>query len=568
MKNLEIARIFYEIADILEVQGVEFKPRAYRRAARSIEELSEDIAAVRKRGELRGIPGVGEHIEKKIIEILDTGKLKYYEKLKKEIPVDLESLSRVEGLGPKKAMALYKKLGVRNLKDLEKAVKAGKVKGLPGFGRKSEEKMAASVGEAKKSASRLMISKAMPIVAELEGKLSKVAGVRKLETVGSFRRRLPTVGDLDILVVSSKPKEVMGAFAKIEKGTKVLAKGPSKSSIKLPSGLQVDLRVFDEPSYGAAMMYFTGSKDHNVALRKIAMKKKWKLSEYGLFSGEKRLAGKTEQEVYKKLGMQWVPPELRENMGEIEAAQKGKLPRLVEEKQIRGDLHTHTEWSEGKNTLEEMAAAGKALGYEYMLISDHGGTLPKIANPLNEKRLRKQMAAIDRLNKKLRGIKLLKGTETNILEDGSIDLPNSVLKDLDIVIASVHTKFKMSPRAMTKRILAAAENEHVDVIGHPTGRLLGSRKAFQYDLPSVADACKKSHTALEINCYPERLDLDYANVKNARGKAKFTLGTDAHEKGSMKFMGLGVSQARKGWCTKKDILNTLALKDLRKFFKS
>ncbi len=568
MKNLEVARILYEIADILEAQDVEFKPRAYRRAARSIEELSEDITDIWKREELEDIPGVGKNIAAKISEYLETGKLKYYERLKKEFPVDLESLSKVEGLGPKKAIKLYRELGIKNLDDLKKAVEKGKVKGLAGFGEKSEEKIREGIEAARESGKRMLLSQAVPIADELAEKLGSLKEVKRLEVVGSFRRRKETIGDLDILIVSKNPKKVMDFFAKIDKPIKVLAKGPSKSSVKLSSGLQVDLRVFNESEYGAAMMYFTGSKDHNIALRKLAMSKKLKLSEYGLFKGEKSVAGKTEEEVYKKLGMkQWIPPELRENMGEVEAAQKGKLPKLVGLRDIKGDLHSHTNWSEGHNTIEEMAKKAKSLGYEYLLISDHGGTLVPIANCMPERKILKQGRKIDRLNKKLKGIKLLKGSETNIKNDGSIDVSNKVLKTLDIATAAIHTKFRMSRKEMTRRIVTAMENEHIDIIAHPSGRLIGSRQPYDFDLDEVVDAAKATGTFLEINCQPERLDLDYSNIFRSRTKTKFTLGTDAHDIKHMDYMEFGLSQARRGWCEKKDILNTLSLKDLMKRFK-
>jgi len=567
VKNLEVARMLYEIADILEAQDVEFKPRAYRRAARSIEELSEDIVDIWKRGELEEISGVGKHIAAKISEYLETGKLKYYEKLKKEFPVDLEELGKVEGLGPKKAIKLYKELGIKNLDELKKAVEKGKVKGLEGFGEKSEKKIMEGIGLAKESGKRMLLSQATPIANELAEKLRSLKEVEKLEIVGSYRRRNETIGDLDMLVVSKNPGKVMDYFTKIESGLKVLAKGPSKSSIKLGSGLQVDLRVFDEASYGAAMMYFTGSKDHNIALRKIAISKKMKLSEYGLFSGEKSVAGKTEEEVYKKLGLkQWIPPELRENMGEIEASQKGSLPKLVELKDIRGDLHCHTNWSEGKNTIEEMAAEAKSKGYEYLLVSDHGGSLVPIANCMSEDKILKQGKKIDELNRKLKGITLLKGSETNIKPDGTIDVNDKALKTLDIAISAVHTKFKMSKKEMTKRIITAMENEHIDIIAHPSGRLIGSRKPIDFDFDEVVDAAKRTGTFLEINCQPERLDLNYMDVFRARNKIRFTLGTDAHDKRHMDYMELGVSQARRGWCGKKNILNTLTLKELKKIF--
>ncbi|MFA5412673.1 MAG: DNA polymerase/3'-5' exonuclease PolX [Candidatus Micrarchaeia archaeon] len=570
MSNFEIARILYEIADMLELQEVQFKPRAYRRAARSVEELSEGIEEIYKKGgldALREIPGVGEHISTKIEELIKTGKLQYYEKLKKEFPIDLEALGKVEGLGPKKAMKLYKELGVRNLEDLEKAAKEHKIRGIEGFGAKSEEKIISGLGLAKASGERMLLARAVPIVDELTAKLRTLKELRRLEVVGSFRRRKETVGDVDLLAVSTYPEKIMDFFTSMYKDSSIISKGQKKSSIRLSSGLQVDLRVFSEEEFGSAMMYFTGSKDHNVELRKIAISRKMKLSEYGLFSGNRIAASKTEADIYKKLGMDYIPPELRENMGEINAAQEGKLPHLVEPGDVRGDLHCHSEWSgDGSGSLEVLAKSAKSLGYEYLLISDHGGPEVRIVNGLDEKRLRKQMAEIDKLNKKLEGITLLKGVETNILKNGKIDLPNSILKDLDMVLASVHSNFSQPSAMMTKRIISAMENEHVDIIPHPTGRLISSRQPVAMDFGEVVDAAKRTGTFLEINCQPERIDLDFLHLISAKGKARFTLGTDSHAPSQLRYMEFGVSNARKGWCGKKDILNCLSLKGLRKIF--
>ncbi|NYZ76876.1 DNA polymerase/3'-5' exonuclease PolX [Candidatus Micrarchaeota archaeon] len=567
MKNLEVAKMLYEIADILEAQDVQFKPRAYRNAARSIEELSEDIVDIWKRGELEEIPGVGENISKKIAEYLETGRLRYYTELKKEFPVNLEELGKVEGLGPKRAIMLYKKLGVRNLEDLKKAVGQHKIRELEGFGEKNEQKIAEGIGLAAESGKRMLLSQIMPMAQELERKLHSLKEVEKVDVVGSYRRRKETIGDLDILVVSKNAAKVMDFFTKIEDGLKVLVKGPAKSSVLLSSGLQVDLRVFNESDYGAAMLYFTGSKEHNIVLRTHAISKRMKLSEYGLFRGERKVAAKSEEEVYRALGLkQWIPPELRENMGEIGTSLKGKLPDLVELKDIRGDLHCHTDWSEGRSSIEEMAGMGKSLGYEYMIISDHGGTLVPIARCMNEKKILEQGKRIDALNKKLDGMTLLKGCETNIKDDGSIDVSNATLKTLDIATTAIHTKFKMPKKEMTKRIITAMENEHIDIIAHPTGRLIGSRAPLDFDFDEVLDAAKRTGTVLEINSYPERLDLDYLHIFKSRGKTRFTLGTDAHEKAQMRFMEFGVAQARRGWCEKKDILNALPLKELRKTF--
>jgi DNA polymerase (family 10) len=566
MKNLEIARIFYEIADMLELQDVAFKPRAYRKAARSIEGLGKPIEEIAERKELEKIPGVGANIAKKIKEILETGKLKYFDKLKSSFPFDIEGLSAVEGLGPKKAKKLYDGLGIKNLADLERAAKEGRISCVPGFGKTSESNILAGIITAKAGEQRMLLGRSIPIAHELESLIRLVEGVKEVVTVGSFRRKKETVGDLDILVVSRKPTKVMEYFCSMPDVSRVLAKGKLKSAVEV-SGLHVDLRVFERKSYGAAMQYFTGSKEHNVATRRIAQKKGMKLNEYGLFKGKKLIAGAKEEDIYNALGLQWIPPELRENKGEIEAAGNRKLPKLVTHYDIRGDLHVHTDWSEGQNSIEEMAQKGAELGYEYMVISDHAGNLP-IANAMNERKIKKQMKEIDRLNKleERRNLPyLLKGAEINILPKGGVDVANSILKQLDIVVAAIHRRMHDPVEKNMKRLISAMENENVDIIAHPSGGLINKREPYQIDIDELVHRAQDTGTILEINAQPDRLDLKDEYVRKAvDAGVDLSISTDAHAVTQMDYMDLGVATARRGWCEKKNVLNTKNLKELRK----
>jgi len=570
MKNLEIARIFYEIADILEVQKVEFKPRAYRNAARSIEELTEDIAEIEKRGELRKIPGVGEAIAKKIEEILKTGKLEYFEALKKEMPFDMEGLVSVEGLGAKKAYRLYEELGIRNVEELEKAAQQGKIRALSGFGETSEKKILQGIEALKRRGKRMLLWEAIILSNQIIRRLKQVRGVERVEPVGSLRRMKETVGDLDILAISSKPKEVMDAFTSMPGVRRVNEKGETKASIELEEGIQVDLRVIGRGSFGSAMQYFVGSKFHNIATRTIAIKKGLKLSEYGLFRGDTQIAGADEREIYGILGLKYIEPEMRENSGEIVAALKGELPELVSLADIRGDLHIHTNWSEGKNTIGEMAQKGKELGYGYMIISDHAGLTIRVANPMDEKKLAKQGNEIDKLNKRgeAEGLPfLLKGAEINIKKDGGVDIKDEALKQLDIVVASIHNAMRQPKEKIVKRLFSAMENEHVDIIAHPTGRLINEREPYELDMGELVDKAKETGTMLEINAQPDRLDLNGENARKAKDAGvMLTIGTDAHAVSQMDYMNLGIAMARRGWCEKKDVLNTMGLKEIRKRF--
>ena len=561
MRNREIAKILYEMADLLEIKGVEFKPRAYRRAAMNIESLGVDIEELYNRGELEKIPGVGKSIAEKIAEYLKTGTIKKWEELKREIPVDIESLSSIEGLGPKMIKTLYEKLGVKNIDDLERVAKQGRIRRLKGFGEKTEKKILESIEFARRKQERFILGYILPEANKIVENLKPY--VSKISLAGSIRRRKETIGDMDILAISSNPDMAMEMFVKMESVDKVLARGITKSSVRLNSGIQVDLRIVEEKSFGSALQYFTGSKEHNIELRKIAIKKGYKLNEYGLFKGGKQIAGEDEESVYNSLGLQWIPPELRENRGEIEAAMNDNLPRIVEYNDVKGDLHTHTKWSDGANTIEEIIKEAINLGYEFVAITDHAGNL-KIAGGMDEEEIKKQAKEIEKLREKY-SIHILHGVEANITKEGKIDVSNSILKDLDIVIASVHSAFRMDEKEMTTRVINAMGNEYVDVIGHPTGRVIMKREPIKLDMEKVLDAAKENNVFMEINAYPERLDLNDVNVKLAveRG-VKISIGTDAHAIGHMKYLELGTAVARRGWAKKEDVINTYDIRELRK----
>jgi DNA polymerase (family 10) len=570
MKNYEVASLLRNIAQFLEIkEELVFKIRAYEKAALVIENLDEDIEEVWKKGKLDDIPGVGEALTKKISEFLETGKLEYYEKLKKAVPVNMEELGSVSGLGPKTIMKLYKKLNVKNIKDLEKAAKKHKIQKIEGLGPIVEENILKSIEFAKASGKRFLLGTALDIAEEIKNKFKKLKDVNKIEVAGSLRRKKETIGDIDILITSKNSGKVMDFFTKMDDIEDVLAKGPTKASVRL-EGIQADLRVLPEKTYGAALLYFTGSKQHNIALRKIAIKKGMKLSEYGLFNKKtnKLLAGKTEEECYKKLGLKYIEPEIREEEGEIEAAFKGKLPKLIGYNDIKSDLQMHTKWSDGSNTIMEMALAAKKLGFGYICITDHVGDTFKIANSLNEKRIKKQRKEIDKINNKIKNFTVLQGGEVNIKSDGSLDMKDSVLRNLDIVLAAIHSGFKNPKEKITQRLVKAMENEHVDIIAHPFGRLLSTRPAYEMDFDRILGKAKQTKTILEINAYPERLDLNDVHVRAAvKSKIKLSIGTDAHEASELRYHKLGIATARRGWTTKKDVINTYSVKDMLKLLK-
>ena len=566
MKNLEVAELLRHIAELLEIKGeLVFKIRAYEKAALVIENLGGDIEYIWKQGKLEEIPGVGEGLAKKISKYLETGKLDYYEELKKQVPVDIGGLGRVQGLGPKTILKLYKKLNVKNINDLEKAAKQGKIKEIEGLGPTVEQNILKSIQFAKSYGKRFLLAHALDIAEELKNGLQELNEVNKLEIAGSLRRMKETIGDIDILITSKSPEKVISFFTSMEDVKNVLAKGPTKSSVLLKEGIQADLRVIEEKNYGAALLYFTGNKQHNIILRKIAIKKGMKLSEYGLFNKKTNsmLAGKTEEECYKKLGLRYIWPEIRECEGEIKAAENNQLPSLIGYNDLKGDLQMHTKWSDGNNTILEMAEAAKKLGHEYICITDHVGESFKITNSLNEKRIKEQKKEIEKANKQLNNFAILHGGEVNIKGDGALDMKNNALKELDIVLASIHSGFKNPKEKMTDRIVKAMENEHVDIIAHPTGRLINERPAYDLDFDKILDKAKETNTILEINAYPERMDLKDIHVRAAIKRGiKLSIGTDSHDAGQLKNYKFGIAIARRGWAERKDIINSYPLKGM------
>ncbi len=559
MKNKEIAKILYEIADFLEMKDVDFKPRAYRKAARNIEALTEDIESIHERGELEDISGVGESIAKKIVEYLDTGKLGYYEELKADLPVDIEALTNVEGLGPKRVKKLHKELGIESLEGLERTAMKGKIADVEGFGEKIQENILRNIEAAKKGRERQLIGRIFPVVQDLENKLLNKDTFDDLVIVGSYRRKKATVGDIDILGSSQEPKRAMDDFCELEDVKEILVKGKTKSSIILSEDLQVDLRIVNKDSLGSALMYFTGSKDHNVALRNKVKRKNWKLNEYGLFDeDDKKLASETEEEVYRRIGLEFIPPELRENTGEIEAAEEGNLPDLVKVGDIRGDLQVHSNYSDGSSSLEEVAKKAEETGLKYLLISDHGPSL-KVAGGLDREEFEQQKREIEEINEKI-DVEILHGIEANIV-DGELDISSDWCEACDILTVALHNR----PADPTQEILSVFENYPVDILVHPLGRQIYKREPIDLDLDRIVEKALKEHIAIEINAQPERLDLDWRNVKKYRNKVKFVISTDAHSTTEMDFIRLGVSQARRGWCESRNILNTRPIEDVRSY---
>ena len=565
MKNEQVTKILNEVADMLEMQGIEFKPQAYRKAARTIDSLAEPIEQVYAKGELEELTGIGPSIAKKIGEIIDTGSLKYHEELKKKTPVNLEELLSVEGIGPKTAGLLYKRLGVTSLEELERVAKEHKIRDVKGLGKKTEENVIESIGLARAKKERKLLSTADPLAESICKRLAKHAV--KVDVAGSLRRMKETVGDVDILAVTTNAGSLSNFFVKMPEVAKVLGSGETKSSVLLRDGLQVDLRVVEEKSYGSALMYFTGSKDHNIALRKLAIEKGLKLSEYGLFRKESQIAGGTEEEVYNELGLEYVPPELREDQGEISAAANHNLPKLIPYDSIRGDLQTHSTWSDGHRSIEEMARAAQELGYSYIAVTDHYSPIP-VVHGLNERRVKQQAAEIDQINERLEDIQILKGAEVDISSDGILTAPKDVLRELDLVVASIHSAFKQTKKTMTDRMIRAMENEHVDIIGHPTSRKINRKNPCEIDLYEVFDASERTGTYLEVNASPERLDLSDANVRLAmKAGCRLAINTDAHDKEELWNIRYGIAEARRGWATAADIINTRNLDDLRKLLK-
>ena len=561
------------MAILLEMKEVEFKPRAYEKAAGFIEALTEDMGDIYKHGGLKAledIPGVGPSIGEKIEEYIKTKHVKEYEKLKKEIPVDIDGLASVEGIGPKTILRLYKKLGIKTRDQLEKAATAGKLV-KSGFGKKTEENILKSIGFLKKEHGRYLLGEIMPTAEAILEKIRALPEVQSAEFGGSLRRMQETVGDLDLIAFSTKPAEVIKKFLKFPEVKHVYSKGEHKALVRLNIDIDADIWVVSPKSFGSALISETGDRQHNIALRTLAEKKGWMLNDYGLWHGKTLLASKTEEEVYKKLGMDWIPPELRENKGEIEAAMEGKLPHLVGYDDVKGDLQVQTDWTDGKNSIEEMAKAAKELGHEYILITDHTKSLAMTGGS-DEKRLIKQMAAIDEINRRFKvqssKFKVLKGAEVNILPDGTLDIDDETLAKLDIVGAAVHSRFNMSEKDMTARIKRAMENQNVDIIFHPTGRLIQKREAYKIDMDELLETAKKTKTVMEIDSFPDRLYLKDEYVRKAvEIGVKLAIDTDAHTIAHLKFLLYGIAQARRGWAEKGDIINAHSWQEMLKMLK-
>lgn len=569
MKNQEIADIFNEIADLLEIKGENpFRIRAYRRAGQNLEGLTKDVAAL-SREELLEIPGIGHDLAEKIEEYIKTEKVKSLEDIKKKVPEGLAALLSVPGLGPKTAKLLYEKLKIKNVDELEKLAREHKLSGLPGIKEKTEENILRGIEMLKRGKERQPLGRVLPVAYEIIEHLGKATHVEKINIAGSLRRMKDTVKDIDILATSKNPHAVMKAFVHLPQVKEILMEGPTKSSIVMREGLQVDLRVVEDESYGAALAYFTGSKEHNIRLREMAVKKGLKINEYGIFreKDNKKLGGKDEEDIYRILGLQYVFPELREDRGEIEVALKNLLPKLIELKDIKGDLHVHTRQSDGSHTLEELIDAARERGYEYIAITDHSKGLG-IARGLSEERLLEEKREVDALNKKLRGFKLLMGIEVDIKSDGRMDFDDDILSKMDIVVASIHSGFRQPEEQLTRRIVSAMKNPYVSIIAHPTGRLIGERDAYEIDMEQVLNMASETGTALEINAYPLRLDLSDVYVKQAKELGvKFAISTDTHVITQFDFMHYGVSIARRGWLEKKDVLNALKYEQLMKALK-
>jgi DNA polymerase (family 10) len=567
--NKELSAIFDEIADLMEIQGGDrFRINSYRRVARSLKDLTGDVAQLCRQGKLTEIPGVGKGTAERIRQYVETGKIAVHEQLLAEIPEGLPALLDIPGLGPKKVALAWKELGVENTEDLKAVVKSGQLAALPGLGEQSVKKIAAGLAFMEKSRGRTALGLARPIAADLAACISKLKGVKRVEIAGSLRRGAETIGDVDLLCVSDKGLQTVKAFTELKGVRSVSASGATKGSVtvELPDGkeLQVDLRVVPAESFGAALQYFTGSKEHNVRLREIAVKKKWKLNEYGLFDGKKRIAGRTEKSIYAKLKVPYVPPEVREDRGELDPAAAERLASLIEVDDIRGDLHMHSTASDGRNTIEELAAAARGLGWEYIAIVDHSKS-SAIANGLSAERMKRHIDDIRAADGRVEGMRILVGTEVDILADGTLDYADKLLAECDLVIASIHSGLSQDRRKVTARTLAAMENPYVTMIGHPSGRLLGRREPMDLDWEAVIAKAAETRTILELNASWQRLDVKDVHARQAvDAGVMLCINTDAHDCGQLGQMDYGVLTARRGWVGRDDVLNTRPTSELVK----
>jgi DNA polymerase (family 10) len=564
MNNRQVADILYDIADMLEIKGeIIYKSIAYRRAADNILNLGRDINDVWREGKLREIPGVGEALSKKLDELLRTGRLEYYEALKEEIPPGVVAMLSIPDVGPKTAKLLYEKLALMSVADVERAAREGKLRELPGLGVRSEANILAGIEALHRRSDRIPLGTAWPVAKELlAGLRAGCPAVQQATAAGSLRRMKATIGDIDLLAASDEPEAVMACFVNLPSVEEVTLRGSTKTSVILHNGLQVDLRVLEPARYGSLLQYFTGSKEHNVALREFSLDQGLSLSEYGFKRDGEEILCSDEESVYNILGLPWIPPELRENRGEIEAARRGELPKLIEPSDIKGDLHVHTSWSDGVVSIAEMAEAARGRGYQYAVISDHTQSLG-VARGLTPERLREQRAEINRLNEHLAGFRLLQGAEVEIKADGSLDLPDDVLSQLDVVVASVHSGLRQERERFTSRLISAMRNPHVDVIGHPLGRILGQREASAVDMDRVMAVALETGTILEVNAIPDRLDLDDAHIRRAVAMGvRLAVNSDAHHAEGLAAMEYGVATARRGWAAARDVVNTLPLNEL------
>ena len=581
MSNKDLASIFSKIALYLEIDDVPFKPQAYERVAGAIEALQESVEGIYKREGvkgLEGIPGVGRGIAERIEEYIKTGKIKEYEGLREKIPVDIEELTRIEGIGPKMVRDLYKHLKIKTLGDLEKAARAGKIRGLPHFGEKTEQNILQGIEFVRRSKGRWLLGTIYPFVEDLVGKLEDSPFITRAVAAGSFRRMKETIGDVDILITTKKPEKAIEYFLSLVPYEKIWGKGATKVSVRTTEGFDIDMRVLPQEIFGAGLQYFTGSKEHNVRLRTYAASKGYKLSEYGLFRGKKLVACKTEEEVYRALGMAYIDPELREDQGEIEAALEGKLPKVISYDSVKGDLQVQTDWTDGKHSIETMAREASKLGREYIAITDHTRDLAMVGG-MDEKKLLRQMAEIDKINARLlrqeggyggqAKFRILKGAEGNIRKDGTLDIADETLAKLDVVGISVHSNFKMTKKDMTARIVRAMRNPHADILFHPTGRLIHKREPYEIAMDEIINEAKNTGTVLEINAFPDRLDLQDSNIKKAVvAGCRMAIDSDAHAANHLEYVKYGIAQARRGWAEAEDIINTYPLDKIPSFLKS